>query len=102
MGEENMEHQEIAICAGVNLGDLDSLFRGKVTSAVAARLGVSQLDAGTFIRGSATFAMTQRLGMKAMAAADELARALGTNGAIGVVFGLLLKNTQRDTCQRQE
>jgi hypothetical protein len=86
-----MEHQEIATCAGVSLVDLESLLRGKATANVAARLGVSQGDVEDFIRGSATFTMTQRLGMKAMTAAEELARAAGTNGAIGIVFGLLLR-----------
>jgi hypothetical protein len=85
--EKNMEHQEIATRAGVNLDDLESLLRGRATANVATRLGVSQGDVEDFIRGSATFAMTQRLGMKAMDAAKELARAKGSDGAIGIVLG---------------
>ncbi len=85
-----MNHIEIANRAGVTLSDLDSLLRGKATANVADRLGVSMKDVEDFIRGSASAAMTRCLGLTAMSAADELARAAGGEGAIGIVIGLLI------------
>ncbi|MFZ0962297.1 MAG: hypothetical protein WAO35_15470 [Terriglobia bacterium] len=85
-----MDHAETAEAAGVNLGDLDFLLKGKATGNVADRLGVAIGDVEGFIRGSASFAMTKRLGLTAVSAADELAQAAGTQGAIGILIGLLL------------
>ena len=85
-----MEHQEIADRVGVNLSDLESLRRGKCTANVASRLGVSPTDIENFIRGYATNEMKRCLGLQTINAAAELARATGANGAIGIVFGLLL------------
>jgi hypothetical protein len=85
-----MDHIEIANRAGVYLGDLDSLLGGKATANVANRLNVSVADIEDFIRGSASAAMTSCLGLNAISAADELARAVGREGAIGIVIGLLI------------
>jgi hypothetical protein len=88
-----MNHVEIANRAGVVLGDLESLLRGKAIANVAKRLGVSMADVEDFIRGSSSAAMTSRLGLSAISAADELARAAGRDGAIGVVLGLLISSS---------
>jgi len=85
-----MNYAEIAHRAGVTLGDLDSLLSGNATANVANRLDVSIADIEDFIRGSASAAMTRCLGLNAPAAADEVARAVGRNGAIGILIGLLL------------
>ena len=85
-----MGHIEIANRAGVYLGDLDSLLRGKAPANVANRLGVSIADVEDFIRGSASAAMTRCLGLNVISAADELARAVGREGAIGVLMGRLI------------
>jgi hypothetical protein len=87
-----MQHKEIADCAGVNIADLESLLHGKATNDVANRLGVSMTDVEDFIRGSASHAMTARLGFRAMTAGDELATIAGTQGAIGILLGLLLRS----------
>jgi hypothetical protein len=87
-----MDHIEIANKAGVFLGDLDSLLRGQATANVANQLGLTMMDIEEFIRGSASVAMTKRLGLSTMSAADELARAGGTSGAIGILMGLLISN----------
>ena len=85
-----VDHAETAVAAGVNLGDLDSLLRGQATANVAHRLGVTIADVEDFIGGSASSAMTTRLGLIAASAADELAKAAGKQGAIGILIGLLL------------
>lgn len=85
-----MDHIEIANRAGVYLGDLDALLRGTATANVANRLGVSIGDIEDFIRGSASAGMTNCLGLNAISAAEELARAVGREGAIGLVIGLLI------------
>jgi hypothetical protein len=87
-----MDHAEIANRAGVTLADLDWLLRGEVSANVANRIGVPIADVEDFVRGSATAAMTRRLGFGAMTATEELARAAGQQGAVGVVLGLLLSN----------
>jgi hypothetical protein len=85
-----MQHAEIATRAGLHLGDLESLWRGKVTASVASRLGLSMADIEDFIKGSASAAITRRLGFRAMTAAEELARVGGKEGAVGIIVGLLL------------
>jgi len=85
-----MDHIEIANLAGVTLADLDWLLSGKASANVANRLGVTMADVEDFIKGSASLAMTNRLGLNAMSAAEELARAAGREGAIGIIIGLLI------------
>ncbi|HLH57105.1 MAG TPA: hypothetical protein VKY92_26235 [Verrucomicrobiae bacterium] len=85
-----MDHIEVAERAGVYLDDLDSLLRGRATANVANRLGVSMSDVEDFVKGSASAAMTRRLGLNTISAADELAKTVGREGAIGLVIGLLI------------
>jgi hypothetical protein len=85
-----MNHIEIANLGGVNLADMDWLLSGKASSNVANRLGVTMADIEDFIRGSASATMTHRLGLDAISAAEELARAAGPQGAIGIIIGLLI------------
>jgi len=86
----SIKHKEIADTAGVWPNDLDCLLRGEATANIASRLGVSMSDVEDFIRGSASAAMTSRLGLHTISAAEELARANGSPGAIGIVIGLLI------------
>jgi hypothetical protein len=90
-----MDHAETAEAAGVSLGDIELLLRGKATANVADRLGVAIGDAEDFIGGSATFAMTRRLGLTAVSAGGELAQAAGRQGAIGILIGLLLAGGEK-------
>lgn len=75
---------------GVFLDDLDELLKGRATARVATRLGVFVSDVEDFIKGTASQNMTRRLGLPAISAAEELARAHGREGAIGIVIGLML------------
>jgi hypothetical protein len=84
-----VEHQQIAIRAGVPLADLESLLRGQVTAAIARRLDVSMVDLAEFLRGSASPDMANRLGLSTNAT-RELVCAVVKNGAIGLVVGLLI------------
>jgi hypothetical protein len=85
-----MNMMDIALRTGVPLIDIDDLVRGTVTDNVAERLGVPQLALEEFIRhGQASSRMAHRWGMS-MASAEELARTLGSEGAIGLVLGLIL------------
>ncbi len=81
---------DIALRTGVPLIDIEDLVRGTVTDNVAQRLGVPQLALQEFVsHGQASAKVANRLGMS-MAAAEELAQFLGSEGAIGLVLGLLL------------
>jgi hypothetical protein len=85
-----MSLMDIALRTGVPLIDIEDLVRGAVTENVAELLGVPQLALEEFIRhGQASSRMAHRLGMS-MASAEELARTLGSEGAIGLVLGLML------------
>jgi hypothetical protein len=85
-----INHIEIANRAGVTLADLDWLLSGQVSANIANRLGVSITDVEDFIRGAASANMTSCLGLNTMSATEELARSVGSTGAIGIVIGLLL------------
>jgi hypothetical protein len=69
---------------------MDWLLSGKASANVANRLAVTMADIEDFIRGSASATMTHRLGLNAISAAEELARAAGPQGAIGIMIGLLI------------
>jgi hypothetical protein len=85
-----MNHIEIANLAGVTLADLGWLLRGHASANIANRLGVTMADVENFIQGSASATMTNRLGLSAISAAEELARAAGREGAIGILLGMLI------------
>jgi hypothetical protein len=85
-----MSLMDIAVRTGVPLIDIEDLVQGTVTDSVASRLGVPLLALQEFVmHGQASAKVAHRLGMS-MAAAEELARPLGREGAIGLVLGLLL------------
>src|SRR5262245_61344647 len=85
-----MSLMDIALRTGGPLIDIEDLARGAVTETVAERIGVPQLAIVEFIRhGEAGSRMAHRLGMR-MASAEELARTLGSEGAIGLVLVLML------------
>ena len=92
-----MSLMEIASRAGVSLEDIESLIRGNVSARIASRLGVPTLGLEDFIlRGFASANMARRLGIS-MDAAEDLAHALGSGGAIGIVLGLLLSSSSAES-----
>jgi hypothetical protein len=85
-----MNLMEIALRAGVPPADIELLIRGHASQSVANRLGVPMLGLEDFMaNGIASANVAHRLGTS-MNAAEELARAVGPQGAIGIVLGLLL------------
>ena len=85
-----MSLMEIALRTHVPLADIESLIRGHASTTIADRLGVPMLNLEDFItNGYASANMAHRLGTS-MSAAEELARAVGPEGTIGIVLGLLL------------
>ena len=81
---------DIALKTGIPLIDVEDLVSGTVTDCVASRLGVPLLALQEFVtHGQASAKVAHRLGMS-MASAEDLARLLGKDGAIGLVLGLLL------------
>jgi hypothetical protein len=89
-----MNLMEVALRTGVTLADLDSLIRGNAPAGVAERLGVPLLNLEQFIaQGYAGPKLAHRLGTS-MAAAEALASAVGTEGRIGIILGLLLSSVQ--------
>jgi hypothetical protein len=85
-----MSLMDIALRTGVPLVDIEDLVSGTVTDSIARRFGVPQWALQEFVtNGQASANVAHRLGMS-MASAEELARSLGKEGAIGLVVGLLL------------
>jgi hypothetical protein len=88
-----MNLMEIALRTGVPVADIELLISGHASPSVANRLGVPILGLEDFIaHGFASANVAHRLGTS-MSAAEELARAVGPQGAIGLVLGLLLSRT---------
>ena len=87
-----MNHIEIANLAGVHLGDLESLIAGRVTANVANSIGAPIGDIQDLISGSASAVMTATLGLTTISAAQELARAVGPNGVVGILIGILISH----------
>ena len=85
-----INHFETASLIGVPLGDLDHLVNGRCTARIAKRLGVTVGDVEDFIGGSPSEAMKTRLGLSTISGAEELARVTGPEGAIGIIFGILI------------
>ena len=86
---------EVAQRTGVNLADLELLIRGGVPDGIAERLEIPLLSLEEFlVQGYASAKLAHRLGTS-MAAAEELGRAVGPEGRIGIVVGLLLSSPQR-------
>ena len=87
-----MNHIEVANRIAPYLDDVDQLVLGHLTARTANRLGVTIADGEDFIRAGVVSAqMAARLRFATLAAVDELARALGREGRIGLLFGLLLE-----------
>ena len=88
-----MSFMEIASRTGLTLADIESLIRGDASAAIANRLGVPLLALQQFLTsGDASANLAHRLGTS-MGAAEELAAAVGAEGRIGIVVGLLLNTT---------
>jgi len=85
-----MSLMEISSRTGVPLADIESQISGTASTSIASRLGLQMLVLEDFIiRGSASANMARRLGIS-MGAAEDLVHAVGSEGAIGIVLGLLL------------
>jgi len=85
-----MNLMEVALRTGVTVIDLESLVRGNAPAGVAERLGIPVLNLQEFLgQGYASANFAHRLGTS-MAAAEELGRAVGPEGRIGIIVGLLL------------
>ena len=80
----------IANAAGVNFDDVDRLLKGKVNGSVGTRLGVPDGPLEDFINGRADNHKIAALIGVTVDDAIDLRRALGREGAIGLIFGLLL------------
>lgn len=76
----------------LTIDDVNALLQGSVTGAVAAHLDVRQMDLQLFVDGQCTPRMAQFFGIESLDAACEFATSVGKDGAIGLVFGLLLSN----------
>jgi hypothetical protein len=89
-----MNLMELAKRTGVTIADLESLVRGDAPVGIAERLGIPVLNLEEFLRqGYANAKMAHRLGTS-MATAEELGRAVGPEGRIGIIIGLLLSSKQ--------
>lgn len=85
---------EVAQRTGVTLADLELLLRGVAADGVAQRLVVPLLSLEQFLtHGYASAKLAHRLGTS-MAAAEALGAALGPEGRIGIILGLLVSSRQ--------
>ena len=81
---------EVAMRAGVALTDLELLIRGSAPHGIAERLEIPLMTLEQFLtQGYASANLAHRMGTS-MAAAESLANAVGTQGRIGIIVGLLL------------
>jgi len=80
----------IAAKAGITPQDLDDLIKGSVNANVATRLGVNIASIEALISGNQSHAIVaSRLGLT-MQDVDDLRLAIGREGAIGLILGLLI------------
>jgi hypothetical protein len=85
-----MSYMEVATRMGVGLYDVELLLEGNVPVGVANRLGVPMVALRDFIKlGVANASIAHRIGTS-MAAAEDLAQSVGSEGRVGIVVGLLL------------
>src|SRR5215470_2589382 len=85
-----MSLMDIALRTGVPLADIESFIAGSVPKALADRLGVALLNLQEFVeQGEVSANLAHRLGTS-MAGAEELGQALGKEGRVGLVLGVLL------------
>ena len=75
--------------AKVSPTELDDLLKGNVHANVANRFGLSVTAVEDFIGGRAHADVATWLGLPNMASAEELARELGREGAIGFLVARL-------------
>lgn len=95
-----MSLMEVAARVGVGLAEVELLVQGSVPVAIANRLGVPMMALRDFLKlGVASAAMAHRIGTS-MSSAEELAQALGSEGRVGLVLGLLL-STKSERSQSQ-
>lgn len=86
---------EVALRAGVTLADLELLIRGSAPDGIAERLGLPLLSLEQFLtQGYASANLAHRLGTS-MAATESLANAVGPQGRIGLIVGLLLLSSKQ-------
>lgn len=80
---------------GVNLDDAEELLRGRATANVCRRLNLYPADVDDFIRtGFVSANLANRLALAPLAAVDELGKALGREGRVGLLVGLMLEPTE--------
>ena len=85
-----MQWKDVADRAGINQNDLDSLLQGRAFYTVEQKLGVPSGLIDDYInRNDASALLANRLGFHA-GAAETLGRALGREGRIGLLLGLLI------------
>lgn len=82
--------KDVADKAGITLGDLESLLRGSVSFEVQERLGVPMGYIEDYINKNEASADFETLLGFHMAAAESLGAALGREGRIGLIVGLLI------------
>jgi hypothetical protein len=85
-----MSHLAVAVRAGLTQQAIEELIDGRANMSVAMKLGVLQRDLEDFLNGSCSIGMAKVIGVGLRDAGDELLQAVGTEGAIGIVVGLLL------------
>lgn len=86
---------EIAERAGITLSDMESLIQGFASPGIADRLGIPFLSLEQFLgQGYAAAKLAHRMGTS-MAAAEALGNAVGLQGRIGIILGLLLPGAKQ-------
>lgn len=81
----------IAENMGVTTGALDELIGGSVPVGVATRLGATTLSLQEFVDGGSSVGLAERIGCT-LRAVEDLRKAIGREGAIGVLIGLCISS----------
>lgn len=85
-----MSALSIAMQAGLLTHNIQNLINGVADLGTASRLGVMTSSLQEFLNGTANISMASRLGLMTTDL-QLLLNSIGKQGAIGLVFGLLMK-----------
>jgi hypothetical protein len=73
---------------GVTSTTLDELIKGRVSTSVGSRIGATSSSLQTFVDGGPSTGLAQRMGITSTSL-QELRKAIGKEGAIGLLIGLM-------------
>lgn len=86
-----MSLTSMASKCGVTTTTLEELIKGRVGTSVGGRLGATSSSLQTFVDGGTSTGLSGKLGITSSTLQD-LRKAIGKEGAIGLLIGLMHQN----------